>query len=308
MPELPDIQLYLDALDSRVVGQRLESVRLKSPFVLRSVDPPISAIEGLTVRALRRIGKRIVLGFADAGRGEDLFLVVHLMIAGRFQWKEDAGRSPGKILLAEFQFAHGRLLMTEAASRKRASIHVVRGEPALCAFDRGGLEVLGSSFDDFRAALTRENHTLKRALTDPRILSGIGNAYSDEILHRAKQSPFRQTRRLDSEELHVLHAAVKGVLDAWIVLLRDQAKGAWPKKVTAFRSEMAVHGKYGEPCPVCGDPVQRILYAENEANYCATCQTGGKLLADRVLSKLLKDDWPKTLDELEERRDRLRKG
>jgi formamidopyrimidine-DNA glycosylase len=293
VPELPDVTVYVECLARRVVGSRLEAIRLRSPFVLRSVDPPLQEVFGRTVLGVRRLGKRIVLGF-----DEKLFLVVHLMIAGRFQWKE-RGASPGRIGLAAFDFENGTLILTEASKKKRASLHVVRGEAALRGHHAGGIEVEEADLDAFRKALTRESHTLKRALIDPRIFSGIGNAYSDEILHRARLSPFRLTSALDDDELARLHDATRGVLAEWTERIRAETGEGFPKKVTAFRPGMAVHGRYREPCPDCGAPVQRIVYSENEANYCARCQTGGKLLADRALSRLLKSDWPKTLEELE---------
>jgi formamidopyrimidine-DNA glycosylase len=292
MPELPDVLLYIESLKGRVAGQPLDGVRLASPFVLRSVTPPISTLTGKTVRSIRRLGKQIVFQFDG-----DIFLIIHLMIAGRFQWKETGARIPAKIGLAAFDFPSGTLLLTEAGSKRRASIHLAQGEEALAAFDRGALEVLDSSLDDFREALTGENHTLKRSLTDPRLFSGIGNAYSDEILYRARLSPMKLTSRLTEEEIVRLHAATKSTLTEWIARLQKEAGSEFPVKVTAFRPEMAVHGRYGEPCPACGSPVQRIVYAENECNYCATCQTEGRLLADRAMSKLLKQDWPRSLDE-----------
>jgi formamidopyrimidine-DNA glycosylase len=294
MPELPDVLLYIETLKPRIVNQLLERVRVASPFVLRSVTPPISAITGRRVIALRRLGKQIVIEFEG-----HLFLVIHLMIAGRFQWKQPGSKIPGKLGLAAFDFAGGTLLLTEAGSKKRASIRLVEGEQALAAFDRGALEVLESSLEDFRETLTRENHTLKRSLTDPRLFSGIGNAYSDEILHRAKLSPMKLTSKLTAPETARLYEATKSTLQEWIVRLRTETGAQFPSKVTAFRPEMAVHGRYGEPCPVCGSTVQRIVYAENECNYCATCQTDGRLLADRALSRLLKEDWPRNLDEWE---------
>jgi formamidopyrimidine-DNA glycosylase len=294
MPELPDVLLYLESLKPRILNQTLEGVRLASPFVLRSVAPPISAIQARRVVGLRRLGKQIVFEFEG-----DLFLVIHLMIAGRFQWKEPGARVPGKVGLAAFDFSAGTLLLTEAGSKKRASLHVVQAEKGLAAFDRGALEVLDSSLEDFRDALTRENHTIKRSLTDPRLFSGIGNAYSDEILHRARLSPMKLTAKMTDDEIARLHAAVKSTLSEWIERLRAETAAEFPSKVTAFRPEMAVHGRFGQPCPVCGSPVQRIVYAENECNYCATCQTEGRLLADRALSRLLKQDWPRSLDEWE---------
>ncbi len=297
MPEFPDIELYLHALRPRIVGERLEAVRLASPFILRSIDPPIDAVVGTTVNGLRRLGKRIVWEMQD-----ELFLVFHLMIAGRFQWKDRGTKITAKIGLAAFDFPKGTLLLTEAGSTRQASLHVVRGEHALEAHDPGGLEVVDSKLDDFRAALTRENHTLKRALTDPRLLSGIGNAYSDEILHAAKLSPMKLTSQLTAEEIERLHATATEILRRWRESLIAATGDEFPTKVTAFRQAMAVHGRYGKPCPVCGTPVQRIRYANNEANYCPQCQTGGRLLADRSLSRLLKGDWPRTLEELERRK------
>jgi formamidopyrimidine-DNA glycosylase len=294
MPELPDVLLYIESLKPRVLNQILERVRLASPFVVRSVAPPISAINGHRIRGLRRLGKQIVFEF-DGG----LFLIVHLMIAGRFQWKERGAKIPGKLGLAAFDFPSGTLLLTEAGSKKRASLNLVAGEQELAAFDRGALEVLGSTLDSFRDALTRENHTLKRSLTDPRLFSGIGNAYSDEILLRARLSPMKLTQKLSDEEIARLYSATQTTLNEWIERLKIETGTEFPSKVTAFRPEMAVHGRYGKPCPVCGSPVQRIVYAENECNYCATCQTEGRLLADRALSRLLKEDWPRSLDEWE---------
>jgi formamidopyrimidine-DNA glycosylase len=294
MPELPDVLLYIESLKPRILGQTLERVRLASPFVLRSVTPPISSIHGRRVRGLRRLGKQIVMDFDD-----DLFLIIHLMIAGRFQWKDRGARIPARLGLAAFDFSSGTLLLTEAASKKRASIHLVQGETGLTSFNRGALEVLDSSLEVFTDTLTRENHTLKRALTDPRLFSGIGNAYSDEILHRARLSPLKLTSKLNGEEIARLHSATKTVLAEWIDRLRTEAGSEFPSKVTAFRPGMAVHGRYGEPCPNCGSPVQRIVYAENECNYCATCQTEGRLLADRAMSRLLKEDWPRSLEDWE---------
>jgi formamidopyrimidine-DNA glycosylase len=295
MPELPDVVVYIEALQRHVVGQRLERLNLLSPFVLRSVDPPIDSINGRTITGVRRIGKRIVLDF-----GDDLFLVIHLMIAGRLRWRVP-GQKPGvgpKLILASFQFANGTLFFTEASSKKRASIQLVRGEPALRALDPGGLEPLDATLEQFHDALTRENHTLKRSLTDPHLLSGIGNAYSDEILHAARLSPLKLTRTLSDEEFLRLYDATRATLRLWIDHLRVEVKDGFPEKVTAFRPAMAVHGRFKQPCPVCGAPVQHIVYADNECNYCAKCQTGGRLLADRSLSRLLKDDWPRSLDEL----------
>jgi formamidopyrimidine-DNA glycosylase len=293
MPELPDITVYIEALASRVVGQPLQRIRIAKPFLLRSVDPPISAAEGKRVTGLRRMGKRIVLELEG-----DLFLVIHLMIAGRLRWLPAGGKVPGKIGLAAFDFPNGTLIFTEAGSKRRASLWLVRGEQALEQFERGGLEVLDADLAAFTERLVQENHTLKRSLTDPRLFSGIGNAYSDEILHRAKLSPIKHTRRLSEEETQRLFDATRTVLVEWTERLRRESKGDFPAKVTAFREEMAVHGKFGKPCPVCGTPVQRIRYADNETNYCPRCQTDGKLLADRALSRLLKQDWPKSIDEL----------
>ncbi len=301
MPELPDVTVYIEALAERVLNHPILKIRIASPFILRSFDPPISAVEGKKVEALRRLGKRIVLELED-----DLFLIVHLMIAGRFHWKPKGAKLARKYGQAAFDFPHGTLLLTEAGTKKRASVHLVRGEVALREHDPGGLEVFDASLDQFRAALTHENHTLKRSLTDPHVFSGIGNAYSDEILHHAKLSPIRLTKQMTETEIARLYQAIKDSLSEWVERLRKERRGGFPEKVTAFRPDMAVHGKYGKPCPVCGSPVQRIVHAENETNYCATCQTGGKLLADRSLSRLLKDDWPRSLDELEEiRRSRV---
>ena len=294
MPELPDVLLYIETLRPRILNQPLERVRLASPFVLRSVAPPISSILGHVLRRIRRLGKQIVFEFDN-----DVFLVVHLMIAGRFQWKQKGATIPARLGLAAFDFSSGTLLLTEAGSKKRASLHLAQGETELAQFDRGALDVMNSSLEDFRDRLTRENHTLKRSLTDPRLFSGIGNAYSDEILHRAMLSPLKLTSRLGSEEIVRLHAATKSILSEWTSRLLNQAGTEFPSKVTAFRPEMAVHGRYGKPCPVCGHAVQRIVYAENECNYCPTCQTDGRLLADRAMSRLLKEDWPRSLDEWE---------
>ncbi|MCG8554171.1 MAG: formamidopyrimidine-DNA glycosylase [Proteobacteria bacterium] len=296
MPELPDITLYLECLAPRVLGETLQQVRLRSPFLLRTADPPLDAACGKRVVGLRRLGKRIV--FELDGH---VFAVLHLMIAGRLRWHEQGCAIKGKTSLAAFDFSSGTLLLTEASPKKRASLHLVRGEPALRAMNPGGLEVLDSGLEDSCEAVTRTNHTLKRALTDPRILSGIGNAYSDEILHAARLSPIKQTRTLTQEELAELHRAVQEVMRQWIGRLReDLPTSGFPEKVTAFRPGMAVHGRYGRPCPRCGGKVQRIVYAANETNYCPPCQTGGRLLADRSLSRLLKKDWPRTLAELEE--------
>jgi len=293
MPELPDITAYIEALQSRIIGQPLERVRIPKPFLLRSVSPPISAANGRRVIGIRRMGKRIVLELED-----DLFLVIHLMIAGRLRWVPAGAKVPGKLGLAAFDFPNGTLILTEAGSKRRASLWLVRGEKSLAQFDRGGLEVLDADIEQFTERLTRENHTLKRSLTDPRLFSGIGNAYSDEILHRAKLSPVKHTNRLTSEEIKRLFDATRAILVEWTDRLRRESGNDFPAKVTAFREEMAVHGKYRKPCPVCGTPVQRIRYADNETNYCPRCQTDGKLLADRALSRLLKQDWPKSIDEL----------
>jgi formamidopyrimidine-DNA glycosylase len=297
VPELPDVTIYVERLAAFTVGHALERVRVLSPFVVRSFDPPARALEGRVVRGTGRIGKRIVLSFEG-----DLHAVMHLMIAGRLRWKKAGAVIPKKIGLAAFDFAHGTLSFTEASPKKRASIHVVQGRAALEAFARGGIDLFGASTAAFGAALRAENHTIKRALTDPAVVDGVGNAYSDEILHRARMSPFLTTQRMDDEAVARLHAAAREVLSAWIERGRAEVGEGFPDEVTAFRPEMAVHGKYKAPCPACATPVQRIRYANNEANYCPTCQTGGKLLADRSLSRLLKDDWPKTLEELEERK------
>jgi formamidopyrimidine-DNA glycosylase len=297
LPELPDVAAYIEALERRLPGARLERVRLLTPFLLRSVEPPLGAAAGKTVTGLRRLGKRIVVVLED-----DLFLVLHLMIAGRLHWRPAGARAPGKIGLAAFDFSTGTLVMTEAGTRKRASLDLVRGEAALAAHDPGGIEVLDADLAAFRQALVAENHTLKRVLTDPRVFSGIGNAYSDEILHRARLSPVKHSQALSDDEMQRLHAAARAVLTGWIERLRAQAGEGFPEGVTAFRPEMAVHGRYGQPCPDCGAPVQRIVYAENETNYCARCQTGGRMLADRSLSRLLHADWPRTVDEWEARR------
>ncbi len=297
MPELPDITIYVERLAAFTQGKVLERVRLGSPFVLRSVEPPLSAVHGKPVEQVGRLGKRLVLSFPD-----ELHVVIHLMIAGRLRWKKRGSAVPKKVGLAAFDFAHGVLMFTEASPKKRASITVVRGAAALAEIDRGGIDLMTASTADVTAALRAENHTIKRALTDPTVIDGVGNAYSDEILHRARMSPFRQTRQLDDAELARLHAAAKEVLGEWIDRLRREVGDGFPDVVTAFHDEMAVHGKYGKPCPVCGNKVQRIRYADNEANYCAVCQTAGKLLADRGLSRLLKENWPKTLEELEDRK------
>jgi formamidopyrimidine-DNA glycosylase len=296
MPELPDVVVYVERLRALIGEKPLARTRLASPFVLRTFDPPIKALEGKRVRSVERIGKRIVLGFED-----ELFLVIHLMISGRLRWRELGVAVPKKLGLAAFDFPDGSLLFTEASTKKRASLHLVRGRAALEPFDRGGLEPLDATPASFAAALRRENRTLKRALTDPRILSGVGNSYSDEILHRARLSPVRLTSQLDDAELERLRIACQDTLREWTDRLRAEVGQGFPEKVTAFRDGMAVHGRYGEPCPDCGTKVQRIRYAENEVNYCPRCQTGGKLLADRGLSRLLKGDWPKSIEELEER-------
>jgi formamidopyrimidine-DNA glycosylase len=294
MPELPDVVVYIERLEARVLGRELLRARVLNPFVLRTVDPPLAEIEGHQVTGLRRLGKRIVVGFDG-----DLFLVVHLMVAGRLRWLAAGAKPPGKIALATLEFADGQLVLTEAGSKRRASIHLVRGVAALAAFDRGGLEPLELDLAAFEARLRSENHTLKRALTDPRLFSGIGNAYSDEILHRARLSPLQQTARLADADVARLHDATRAVLVEWTDRLRAEAGDDFPGKVTALREGMAVHGRFGEPCPVCGAPVQRIRYADNETNYCARCQTGGRVLADRSLSRLLGADWPRSIDELE---------
>lgn len=296
MPELPDITAYLAALQDRVMGHTLERVRLNSPFLLRSIDPPLSAVDGHKVVELRRIGKRIAFGLDG-----DLWLVLHLMIAGRLHWDKPGKKLPGRRGLAAFDFDNGTLTLTEAGTKRRASLQVARGEAGLQSIDPGGMEVMGSPLKDFAERLRLENHTLKRSLTDPRMFSGIGNAYSDEILHHAKLSPIALTQKLSDPEIARLHASIQHVMTLWIDRFLAETRGNFPEKVTAFRPEMAVHGKFGEPCPVCGSKVQRIRYSENETNYCPTCQTGGKLLADRSLSMLLKKDWPRTADELEYR-------
>ena len=301
MPELPDIAAYLSAIEPRILGARLERVRLQSAFVLRTVDPPASAAEGRIVRELRRIGKRIALGLGDAPNQnqEKIWLVIHLMIAGRLHWRSPRAKLSGRQTLLALDFPAGSLVLTEAGSKRRASLHVLRGEQALRDIDPGGIEVLSSDLDEFRAALSAENRTLKRALTDPRLISGVGNAYSDEILHAAQLSPIALTHKLKPEEWERLFAATRATLELWIARLSSAAKKKFPEGVTAFRPEMAVHGRFGQPCPRCGAPIQRIRYADNETNYCATCQTGGKVLADRSLSRLLGSDWPRTLEELE---------
>jgi formamidopyrimidine-DNA glycosylase len=294
MPELPDVVVYVEHLERRLAGRTLQRVRLLNPFILRSVAPAIALAEGRRVTGVHRLGKRIVFEL-DGG----LFLVLHLMIAGRLRWLEKDAKPPGRISLAAFEFENGTLLLTEAGTKRRASLHLVEGEAALAAMDPGGLEVLEAGLDDFAAQLTKERHTLKRTLTDPHLFSGIGNAYSDEILHRAKLSPFAKTESLSKEDVKRLYDAARSILMEWTERLRREAGADLPEKVTAFREGMAVHGRYRKPCPVCGSPVQRIVYAENETNYCARCQTGGKVLADRTLSRLLKASWPRSIDELE---------
>ena len=295
VPEFPDLEVYLDALEPRVVGRVLERIRLLSPFVLRTVEPPLASASGRRVVRLRRVGKRLALGLEG-----ELFVVIHLMVAGRLHWKAAGARIPARAGLLAIDFAEGTLLLTEVSTKKRASLHLVMTEAGLMALDRGGLEVMTARLDQFAQRLRVENHTLKRSLTDPRLFAAIGNAYSDEILHRARLSPVKLTRTLTGEEIARLFEATRDVLSEWRARLAAETGDAWPEHVTAFRPEMAVHGKHKQPCPVCGAPVQRIVYAENETDYCARCQTGGKLLADRSLSRLLKDDWPGTLDELEE--------
>jgi len=293
MPELPDVTIYVELIAAKTKGRQIERARIASPFVVRSVDPPIREVEGKTVRDVRRIGKRIAIGLDD-----DLWIVIHLMIAGRFRWLKPGAKIPGRLGLAAFDLENGTLLLTEAGTQRRASITVVRGVEALNEIDRGGVEPLEVDEKTFAEQLTRENHTLKRSFTDPTLFSGIGNAYSDEIFHRARISPIRLTSRLTPEEISRLYHATREVLVEWTDRLRKEAGGEFPAKVTAFHEEMAVHGRYGKPCPVCGSPVQRIRYASNETNYCARCQTEGRLLADRALSRLLKQDWPKSVDEL----------
>ena len=294
MPELPDVTVYIDALKPRILGHEIRGARAMNPFVLRTVAPPLSAVVGKRVRSISRLGKRIVIGTDDA-----VFVVIHLMIAGRLRWREGGKTIAGKLAQAAFDFEKGTLYLTEAGSKRRASIHVVEGAEALSQFDRGGLEVLDADIAEFAARLRGENHTLKRSLTDPRLFSGIGNAYSDELLHRAKMSPLQLTSRLTDDQIAQLFEATKATLIDWTDRLRTEVGEGFPEKVTAFRDGMAVHGRYKLPCPVCGSPVQRIRYADNETNYCARCQTGGRLLADRAMSRLLKQDWPRSIDELE---------
>jgi formamidopyrimidine-DNA glycosylase len=294
MPELPDISAYISALEPRIVGQPLQQVRIASAFLLRTAQPPINSAEGNVVRELRRVGKRIAIGLDN-----DLWLVLHLMIAGRLHWKAPGAKLAGRNSLAAFDFPNGSLVLTEAGTKRRASLHVFTGEEDLYSVDPGGIDIFSSDLDAFRSALTAENRTLKRAFTDPRIVSGIGNAYSDEILHSAQLSPITQTHKLKLDEWERLFTATRETLQLWIDRLVDEAKDGFPEKVTAFRKDMAVHGRYGLPCPRCGEPIQRIRYADNETDYCAKCQTGGKILADRSLSRLLGADWPRTLDELE---------
>lgn len=297
MPELPDVTLYIEALTERLVGQSLKELRIASPFLLQTVEPPVNALEGKVVTGFQRVGKQIIWGFE-----EDLFVAVHLMIAGRFKWKKPGVAIPRKLGLCAFDFEAASVLLTEAGTKKRAQLWVLQGQAAVDALDRGGIDVMTCSFEAFKEGLMRENHTLKRSLTDPRLYSGIGNAYSDEILHRAKLSPLKMSTKLKDEEIQTLLDAVRSSMTEWIENLRAEFGGKFPEKVTAFRPGMAVHGKYGEPCPVCNSPVQRIVYSSNETNYCATCQTGGKLLADRAMSRLLKKDWPRRLEDLEDRR------
>ena len=294
MPELPDIAAYISALESRIVGQSLQHVRLNSAFLLRTAQPPLASAEGRVVRELRRVGKRIAIGLED-----DLWLLLHLMIAGRLHWRAPEAKLVGRQSLAAFDFPHGSLVLTEAGTKHRASLHVLSGEESLRFFDAGGIDIFSSDLNSFRARLTAENHTLKRALTDPRLVSGVGNAYSDEILHAAQLSPIKLTQKMEPLEWERLFAAARHTLGFWVDQLRAEAKIGFPEKVTAFRKGMAVHGRYGEPCPRCGDKVLRIRYADKETNYCARCQTGGKVLADRSLSRLLGSDWPRTLEELE---------
>jgi formamidopyrimidine-DNA glycosylase len=294
MPELPDVTVYVEALEKRIVGATLEGVRFANPFILRTVTPSAAELSGRRCISIQRLGKRIIIGLEG-----ELFIVIHLMIAGRFRWLARGAKVPGKLGLAAFDFSSGTLVLTEAGSKRRASIHLVAGRDALQQHDPGGLEVMDADLQSFREALTRERHTVKRTLTDPHVFSGIGNAYSDEILHRARLSPVQLTTNLEDDEIERLHGAVRETLELWIDRLRAEAGEKFPEKVTAFREEMAVHGKFGKPCPDCGSPVQRIVYAENETNYCARCQTGGRLLADRALSRLLREDWPRSIDDVE---------
>jgi formamidopyrimidine-DNA glycosylase len=294
MPELPDVTVYIEALERFVVGRTIERARALNPFVLRSVDPPLSAVDAKEVKGVSRVGKRIVLSLSG-----DLHVVIHLMIAGRLRWRTKDKKIAGKLAQAAFEFAHGTLYLTEAGSKRRASLHVVQGLEAVRAMDRGGIDVFVANSDEFAAQLRRENHTIKRSLTDPRFFDGIGNAYSDEILHRAKMSPLLLTSKMSADDIERLLDATRSTLTEWIGKLRDEVGNGFPETVTAFREGMAVHGRYGKPCPVCGTPVQRIRYADNETNYCARCQTGGRLLADRALSRLLKQDWPRSIDELD---------
>ena len=294
MPELPDLTVYIESLEARIANRTLQRIRLLNPFILRTAVPPISEAEGRKVLGFRRLGKRIVIGLEG-----DLFLVLHLMVAGRLRWLAPGAKPPGRITLALLEFDDGTLALTEAGTKRRASLHLVKGEDALKAMDPGGLEVFDLPFEKFFLQLQKENHTLKRALADPHLFAGIGNAYSDEILHRAKLSPVAMTSKLDDAEIRRLFEATKAVLAEWTARIREEAKGGFPEKVSAFREGMAVHGRFGKPCPVCGAPVQRIRYAENETDYCARCQTGGRLLADRSLSRLLKKSWPRSIDEME---------
>jgi formamidopyrimidine-DNA glycosylase len=293
MPELPDITIYVEALERRIIGERLDRLRIQSPFLLRTFDPALETVNGKLVREVRRLGKRIVLGF-----DEELWLVLHLMIAGRLHWKEPGVKLATKAALAVFSFSNGTLLLTEAGTKRRASLYLIRGEDALREHDPGGLEPIPATLDEFQKVLRQRNHTLKRALADPHLFSGIGNAYSDEILHRARLSPLALSQKLTPDEVERLYSATRAVLLEWVERLRTEAGDGWPQKVTAFRPEMAVHGRFGQPCPICGAPVQRIRYADNETNYCPGCQTKGRILADRSLSRLLKDDWPRNLDDL----------
>ncbi len=299
MPELPDVEVYVEALRERIDGHTLQLVKIRAPFLLRSVAPPVSAAEGRAVREVRRLGKRVAIGFEN-----DVWLALHLMIAGRLHWRAPGARSASKNALATFDFDSGTLLLTEAGSQRRASLHMAAGEEGLRALHAGGIEPLEADLPGFAAVLRSANHTLKRALTDPRLFSGIGNAYSDEILHMAKLSPVAMTQKLQPEQIENLYGATRETLLLWVARLRAEARGRFPEKVTAFREGMAVHGRYGQPCPRCGAKIQRIRYASNETNYCAVCQTSGKLLADRALSRLLREDWPRTLEEMEDLKNR----